>query len=394
MDRLPIKPRTDWQRIVESQGFHFHSVAEDDGPSRPYWDESTYYRFTSGEIDELEKASYALNDMCLKAVQHVLDKDLLAGFQIPPAYHDFVHASWENDEHTVYGRFDLAYDGKGPPKLLEYNADTPTALLEAAVVQWYWFKDVLPTRDQFNSIHERLIEIWSVLKSEGKGGWHFASLPGHVEDYITVNYLRDTAMQAGLETAYLPINRIGWNGRMRKFVDEADRPIQHIFKLYPWEWMLREKFGPHLLETGTQWLEAPWKMLLSNKAILPVLWELFPGNPYLLRAAWEPIDGPYVRKPIHGREGANIAVVQDGQVVQQTDGIYGDSHCIYQEWTSLPQFDGNYAVIGSWMVNGYACGIGVREDRQPITQNTSRFVPHVIDSSGLDNVGQNAIQVA
>jgi glutathionylspermidine synthase len=36
----------------------------------------------------------------------------------------------------LYGRFDLAYRGDGPPKLLEYNADTPTALFEAAVVQW------------------------------------------------------------------------------------------------------------------------------------------------------------------------------------------------------------------------------------------------------------------
>jgi glutathionylspermidine synthase len=43
----------------------------------------------------------------------------------------------------------------------------------------------------------------------------------------------------------------------------------------------------------------------------------------------------------------------------------------------VPNFAGNHPVVGSWMVNGYACGIGVREDTKLVTGNTSRFVPHV-----------------
>jgi glutathionylspermidine synthase len=142
--------------------------------------------------------------------------------------------------------------------------------------------------------------------------------------------------------------------------------------------MLQEQFGQKLLEVGTNWLEAPWKMVLSNKAILPVLSQLFPESPYLLRAAWEPLASTYVRKPIFGREGANIAFIQDGQTMFETEGPYQDSSCIYQELCPLPRFDGNYMVIGSWMVNGHACGIGIREDQSPITQNTSRFVPHIL----------------
>lgn len=377
MERLGSKPRIDWQQKVESQGCHFHTV-EQDGGAVPYWDESAYYRFSSREIDELERAGYALNDMCLKAVEHVVANNLLDRFLIPPAFHPYVRASWENDEHTVYGRFDFSYDGVHPPRLLEYNADTPTALLEAAVVQWYWFRDVFPTRDQFNSIHERLLEIWSVLKQESQERWYFTSLRGHVEDYMTVNYLRDTAMQAGLDTSYLAVEDIGWNARRRMFVDRAERPIGRLFKLYPWEWLIREQFGPHLLEAGTRWLEAPWKMLLSNKAILPILYELNPDSPYLLRADWQPFAASYIRKPILGREGANIQMVEDGQVVLETEGIYANYPVVYQELKPLPNFDGRYPVLGSWMVNGYACGLGIREDVQPITQNTSRFVPHII----------------
>src|SRR5215831_15590585 len=175
MQRVNCEPRPDWPTIVESQGFHFHTV-EEEGSHIPYWDESAYYSFTSREIDLLEQASYALNEMCLKAVEYVIDNDLFESFRIPPAFRDYIRQSWQKDEHTVYGRFDFSFDGVHPPKLLEYNADTPTALLEAAVVQWYWFKDRFPTRDQFNSIHERLIEIWTTLKKETADRWYFTSL--------------------------------------------------------------------------------------------------------------------------------------------------------------------------------------------------------------------------
>jgi glutathionylspermidine synthase len=142
--------------------------------------------------------------------------------------------------------------------------------------------------------------------------------------------------------------------------------------------MLKEQFGPYLLKSDTQWLEAPWKMLLSNKAILPLLCQLFPECPYLLRASWEPLGSAYVKKPILGREGANVAIISGGRMLAETAGTYADCPCVYQEYHPLPSFDGNYPVLGSWMVNGYACGMGIREDRDLITQNTSRFVPHVI----------------
>jgi glutathionylspermidine synthase len=373
MRRQRCTPRPNWQATVEAQGFHFHSP---DG--QPYWDESACYVFSSGEIDEIEKATYVLDDMCLKAVEYVLIEDLLNDFGIPPSFHGLVRRSWQTDAHTVYGRFDLAYTPERGPRLLEYNADTPTALLEAAVIQWYWLQDTHPGADQFNSIHERLIEIWIVLEPLVTGPVHFASLRGNVEDYMTVNYLRDTAIQAGLETEYLAVEDIGWQPTRQQFVDVQGDPIRTIFKLYPWEWMVREEFGPHLPVSPTRWFEPPWKMLLSNKAILPVLWKLFPDSPYLLRTECQPFGPAYVRKPTLGREGANVSLVLDGKEILATEGPY-DGPCVFQEYCPLPQSDGNFAVLGSWIVNGYACGMGVREDVHPVTKNTSRFVPHVME---------------
>jgi glutathionylspermidine synthase len=369
--RLSTTPRADWQATVESQGFCFHTP---DGA--PYWDESVYYQFTSREIDELEAATYELDRMCMAAVEHVIQGRLFNLFGIPDAFADWVEQSWEVDDLTIYGRFDLAFDGKSPPKLLEYNADTPTSLLEAAVIQWYWMKDVHPDLDQFNSIHERLIEAWNAVKSTVGGTIYFSSLKGHLEDYMNVNYVRDTAIQAGLQTEYIAIDDIGWNETRRGFVDLQERPINEIFKLYPWEWLIHESFGPHLTSGPTRWFEAPWKMILSNKAILTVLYDLFPHSPYLLPASLSPLGDSYVKKPTLSREGANIAIVTGGQTKLETAGDYGEPF-VYHQLHLLPEFDGKYPVIGSWMVNGYACGIGIREDKSPITQNLSRFIPHV-----------------
>ncbi len=373
MQRHTCPPRPDWQARVEGQGLHYHTIDD-----QPYWDESAYYAFGSAEIDEIERATGTLNDLCLKAVEHVFERDLLETFGVPPQYRDYLRHSWDHDELTVYGRFDFCCDGRSPPKLLEYNADTPTALLEAAVIQWFWMKDTHPEADQFNSIHERLLEFWPRLGPATGGPVHFVAQRGHLEDFMTANYLRDTCQQAGFDTVYLDVEDIGWNRARQAFVDLQERPIRTVFKLYPWEWLFREEFGPHLPECRVRWLEAPWKVILSNKAILAVLWELFPECPYLLPTYFRPQTDSYVRKPCQGREGANILYMLHGQTLLETEGPYGDQPCVYQAAQKLPEFDGRYPVVGSWLVNGYACGIGIREDASPITSNTSRFVPHLI----------------
>ncbi len=373
MQRIKVQPRADWQRTVESQGFAFHTA----GDSQPYWDESACYAFTAAEVDQLEAATYAVNDMALAAVGHVIENNLWADFDVPDVYVPWVRQSWDRDELTIVGRFDLAYDGTGPPKLLEYNADTPTGLLEAAVVQWFWLQDVRPDADQFNSIHDRLIEAWGVAKQAvGGGRVDFVGLADAPEDYVTVSYLRDTAMQAGLDTAYLDVKQVGWDSGARRFVDPARRPITAAFKLYPWEWMLDEPFGPHLPIGRTRWWEPPWKVILSNKAILAVLWDLYPGHPNLVPASLSELPGGAVRKPRQGREGNNVTITRGGRVWHETAGDYPGPH-VWQQYVPVRSFDGFTPVVGSWMINGYAAGLGVREDTSPVTGNLSRFVPHL-----------------
>jgi glutathionylspermidine synthase len=385
MQRIVCPERDDWQQTADACGFDFHTI---DGER--YWDERGYYAFALEEIEaKIETPTGEIDAMCLELVGRAVDdEEYLERLKIPEAFWPLIAESWQRDEGSLYGRLDLGFDGQGTAKLLEYNADTPTSIFEAAVFQWTWLEQAIERRiipkaaDQYNSIHERLIEAWKKL---GRGRHlHLAGLTESSEDNGTLAYLEDTATQAGLATTLIDISDIGWRDQGGGFVDLDDRDIELAFKLYPWEWMFHDDFGAKLKEARTRWIEPPWKAVLSNKGILPLLWEMFPGHPNLLPAFFE--DDPkaqglgtsFVRKPLYSREGANVSLISGGVALAQQDGPYGGEGFVRQAFASLRNFDLQYPVIGSWLVNHTPCGLSIREDESPITGNNSRFLPHAI----------------
>ncbi|MDB5249344.1 MAG: glutathionylspermidine synthase family protein [Segetibacter sp.] len=375
MIRKTITPRNNWQSAVEKLGFGFHTT------NVPYWDESVYYELSMTEVHQIEKATADLWDLCLGAVQHVMDNKLYHLFNIPDWLIPYIEKTWTEDHPAIYGRFDLCVkDGK--VKLLEFNADTPTSLYESAIVQWFWLQDFDKSKDQFNSVHEKLVDYWKYLKNYlHPAPLHFTCLKETLEDLTNVEYMRDCAIQAGFETKLIFVDDIGWDEHSRQFMDMEDQPIKNIFKLYPWEWMVTEEFGKNILldVNRTFWIEPSWKMLLANKAILPILWELYPDHPNLLAAYFDSaLLTNYVKKPILGREGANIEIVKEGELLQFTEGEYGKEGYVFQELLELPNFDGKYPMIGSWVVGQEPAGIGIREANSLITDNVSRYVPHLI----------------
>jgi glutathionylspermidine synthase len=384
MQRIACSERDDWQATAESAGFDFHTI---DGER--YWDERAYYAFTLEEIEcSIEAPTGEIDAMCLELVGRAIDdEEYLQRLKIPEAFWPLISESWHRGDLSLYGRLDLSFGGSGPARLLEYNADTPTSIFEAAVFQWSWLeqamaRSMIPKRaDQFNSIHERLIEGW---KKVGAGHHlHLAGMTENEEDAGTLAYLEDTAAQAGLATTLIDIEEIGLRDD-GQFVDLDDRPIEFAFKLYPWEWMFQDAFGAHLAKAPTRWIEPPWKAILSNKGILPLLWEMFPNHPNLLPAYFEDdpeaasLGASFVRKPLYSREGANVALVSAGTTLVAQEGPYGAEGFVRQALAPLPNFSGQYPVIGSWLVDHTPCGLSIREDENPITGNTSRFLPHAI----------------
>jgi glutathionylspermidine synthase len=393
MRRLTVNARNDWQVRVERVGLTYHTL--EDGT--PYWDETAYWEFTTAEIDRLEAATAEIQRLALAAGDVILDQDRWAEIGIPAAAVPAIRAAWNGEPPALYGRLDLAYDGQ-TIKLLEYNADTPTGLVEAAVAQWYWLRDCFPDADQFNSIHEKLVAKWKDLKDYVSPPVYFAD-SGSEEDRMTVSYLRDTAEQGGLNTRHIAMREIGWDAKRSRFVDLDRNTMKTLFKLYPWEWLLSEPFAPQALSTmppasalkqygprkdrrswgSMLWIEPVWKMLWSNKALLAILWELNPGHELLVPAF---LDSPreltsYVRKPTLGREGSGVAVVRDGITVEGTLVGENPHGYVYQKLAPTAAAAGKTAVLGSWLVDGEPAGMGIRESTGLVTNNTSLFVPHL-----------------
>ncbi|MEW5250036.1 glutathionylspermidine synthase family protein [Microbulbifer sp. 2201CG32-9] len=387
MLRLPIGERPRWQERAREFGFHFHTMY-----GQPYWDESAYYQFSLEQIErDIEDPTEEIHQMCLEVVTQVLeDEALLQRFCIPAQYWDFVRDSWHNGDPSLYSRLDFAYSGQGPAKLYENNADTPTSLYETGFWQWLWLQDNVDRRalplqaDQFNSLQEKLVNRLRDLQFLTPGReLHFACCRDTEEDRGTVQYLQDCADQAGIANHFVFIEDIGRDAQGR-FSDLRDQVITWMFKLYPWEFMFREEFGALLPNSQVRWLEPPWKAILSNKALLPMLWKRFPGHPNLLPSFFEDelhLAGDFselVKKPVFSREGANISIVRGGEVQPLSDGPYGQEGYVYQGMHPLPKFGDNYTLVGSWLVDDRAAGISIREDRALVTQDMSRYLPHII----------------
>lgn len=377
MIRRSFTPRADWRDKVSELGLVFHTIED-----KTYWDESVAWSFGSNQVAEIESATAELYRLYLEAGQNIIDRKLYRWFGIPEWCVPLIEQAWEDEPPALnYGRFDLGYDGKSPPKLFEFNCDTPTSLLEASVIQWHWKQEVAPHADQFNSIHEKLVERWKAIAYNIDHYCTFAHVHDDAgEDMMTVSYLRDTALEAGVENTAIHMSDIGWSSDGRCFVDLDNRIINALYKLYPWEWLVQEDFSKHIAESmeTTAWIEPIWKMLWSNKAILVLLWEMFPDHPNLLPAYYESVGGDEVKKPILAREGANVTLTRDGATIESSGGDYGAEGFIWQKRYELPGEGQNRPVIGSWVVDGEPAGMGIREDGL-ITGNAARFVPHIIE---------------
>jgi glutathionylspermidine synthase len=384
MKRISITTLPGLKELAVQHGYEYR-----DGFGIAEWEDSAYYQFSLRQIEnDIESAADQISGMCYQLLDRSLvDESVFLRLQIPEHYWAFVANSWRRREKDLYGRMDFSYDGRGQPKLFEYNADTPTTLYESSIFQWEWLQGAIraklvpPDSDQFAEIHEGLVEAFGAMGIDSL--LHLACLRDQPDDWETVSYLDDCAVEAGLETDFVAMRDIGVDP-IGRFTDLDDRVIENLFKLYPWEWLMEEEFGRHLTTSGVQFLEPPWKSVLSNKGLLPLLWEMFEGHPNLLPAYFEDdpraaaFTGSYVRKPLLSRRGHNIEIVQSGISLANSQGPYGAEGFIVQKYHPLPEYNGAFPLVCCWIVAGQTVGVGIREDRSWITSEIARFVPHVI----------------
>lgn len=432
MRRLRTAPRPDWQTTIHNQGLTYAESELPDGTKFSYWNEGEFYSFSIRDIEVLEAAGAQIFEMLIEAGDHIVaNPEIMRKMAIPEFAWDMIIRTW-NDEpawQSVYGRYDLRFGGVSHPlksmrvpKLYEFNADTPTCLVESAYVQWEWAEDTGMGNDQHNSIQEKLIKAWkrNLGIAEQKLGFkpivHFACISPldepSGEDIMNTMYLMDACEQAGYQTRTMYMHNIT-KGEDGRFYDDKGNHIDVIFKLYPWEFMVEQDYAEACFEDmknvglrdpdgnyigGTVWIEPPYKMLWANKGILAVLWDLFKGTDkakYLI-PAWFEGEEPsglknYVVKPMLGREGANVIIHKDGVTVLEVPGEYGAEGNIVQRFAPPPEFYTSdnkavHPVCGLWMIDGEVAGLGIRESFGYVTDNLSFFVPHVLSDSPIPTI--------
>jgi glutathionylspermidine synthase len=386
MQRIPITERLNLKDAAVEHGFEYIP-----GKGMTGWNENFYYQFSLEQIEsEIEDPAQEIEEMCFQVVDRAInDESVLNRLSIPEPFWDYIANSWNNGEKNLIGRMDFSYEAGNAAKLLEYNADTPTTLYESAVFQWEWLEQVkeqglVPDNgDQLNDVHESIVEAFSDLKIGTLA--HFACNQNLEDDRGTLEYIKECAQEAGIEGCSIGMEEIGLDHKNR-LTDVDDHVITTLVKLYPWEWIMNEDFGQYIPSCGVKFIEPPWKSILSNKGLLPLLWGMFEGHPNLLPSyfADDPaaIDfmnkGDYVGKPMLSRQGANIEIVQNGKTVCYTKGPYADNSRIVQGFQPLPNFEDNYPLVGCWVVASRAVGLCIREDNTLITGRDAQVIPHVI----------------
>jgi len=382
------------EEYLSSIGFTWHT---DSDKSSYISDEVVVV--SEAEAEAFYEATNELYDMYCEAAQHVIDNDLFHELNIPFNLVELIKESWENDVHWhLYGRFDLAggIDGK-PIKLIEFNADTPTALYETAIIQWAMLKaNGLDESSQFNSLYEALKDNFKrfiTLDTDVEKfdeyykdlGWKilFSSVEGNDEEEHTTKLLQHIASEAGYKTEFEYIQNVAFSD---DGVSKGEDLYEFWFKLIPWEDIAIDEGELAVILTDIVKdkkaiiFNPAYTLLFQSKGILKVLWELYPNHPLLLEASFEPLENTkQVEKPCFGREGANVAVVNsDNSLELKTQGSYDNFKMVYQEYYEFPKDEKGDSYQAGVFYSYEACALGFRKGGI-ILDNMSKFVGHIIE---------------
>lgn len=365
--------------------------------------EVTYYLMNIELWFKCARYGYELHKIFAEATEKVLSDDaLLAKFELPVELWPRIRRSFVEQRKCLTGRFDFAFNGTDL-KIYEYNADSAAVLLESAVVQQKWAKsrglDELNQRGGGMRMETLLTYAWRELGIPAKSRVHFC-IDDDKEELYNGLYCMGVAKKAIDIEGKLCVKFDEFSFNEEGFVVDKDgHRVTHVWKLWNWDTAIqdylaaKEQRGPSwkptpqdkvrlcdliLGDESIRVVEPLWKVIPSNKAILPVVYQLHPEHPCILPASFELTEelkqSGYAQKPIVGRVGRNITLVdEDGQTAAASQGNYGNRDMIYQQKFALPNRDGYYGIMGGWIVGEEYGGTGVREDTVTITGGDSPF---------------------
>ena len=367
MDLLRFPERPDWRERFDELGFIYHSF---DGG---YWNDQAALRLSGREFEALGKACEEIHAMGLDIVERACRQGDFSAWGLDELASSLVEASWARKDPSLYGRFDLTFDAQGVPKIYEYNADTPTSILEAG---WAQSNFAAARGAQSACMLESMMPLaFGQLVNAGVQKLAITGISTSAEDTANLIPMVEWARQAGLDARLFPIESLAFDESAKLHGFDGEH-FDWIFKLYPWEWLIPENRAAAAM-TQTRFCEPAWKLLLSSKAFLAEAWRQHPGHPNLLAAYLEGQEGAglergFAKKPFFSREGANVSIVGPEGFLQQEDGVYGAQPKIVQAFCPMPEPEpGMRFTIGGWISAGRFAGCCSRYTDDHIVTNVS-----------------------
>ena len=401
----------DEEAFVDMMGGHFLSANPDD--------RHLYFGISRTAQEQLEFATNELHGLFMHATEYVLSQpELLAKFNLPAAILPKLRQSWQNRlNELITSRFDFALSPTGL-KVYEYNCDSASCYMEAGKVQGKWAEHfgIRDGEDAGEALFPELARAWQ--RSQAKTLVHILRDDDPEEKYHAL-FMQQALKKAGFNTCMVVgLDGLHWDDS-GNIIDRDGNMVRWVWKTWSWETALDQiraeceeddartgQYEPRwktgqplrlsdvLFREKVMVFEPLWTLIPSNKAILPVLWSLFPNHPLLLNSAFELTEelkaSGYVQKPIVGRCGANIALVDDAaNVIEETPGRFASQDMVYQELFPLPRLGEHHVQICTFTAAGIYAGACTRADRSMVINNNSDCLPlRIYDDAGFLGKGQ------
>lgn len=377
-------------------------------------DQYKYFALSKSAYKELRRTCNELHVLFMFATDYVLQhEELFENFNIPSVVWPRIKQSWDNRRNQmITGRFDFTVSSKGI-KVYEYNADSASCYMECGKVQGKWAEYVGCDEgfDSGQSLFQALVHAWE--QSEADDTLHIMKDQDGEESYHAL-FMKSALEQAGIPCKVISgVKGLSWaaNGNI---LDPDGVEIKWVWKTWAWETALDQlrqeceedeckmenysfdavrdnppRLVDVLLKPGIRVFEPLWTLIPSNKAILPIMWELFPSNPHLLATQYkltqDMAEKGYVIKPIAGRCGHNISIIdKNNTVIEETSGKFGKQDQVYQELCSLPFLDHYFVQISAFTVAGKYAGCCARVEKTPVITKDSDVMPlRILDDSSI-----------
>ena len=365
-----------------------------------------YFTITESAEQELIKATNELHLMYLHATDKVMkDDSLLALFDIPKILWPRLRLSWQRRRHhMITGRMDFCMDERGL-KVYEYNADSASCHTEGGLILEQWLKQGYYGTGH-NPAENLLDELAGAWKHSRARPFVHIMQDKDLEENYHAQFIQRSLTQAGFESKILfGLDELRWDAA-GQLIDADGRLVNCVWKTWAWETAIEQvrevsadeyaavpiRTGPPnnevrlidvLLRPEVLVFEPLWTVIPGNKAILPVLWSLFPNHRYLLDTDFvvneQLAESGYAVKPISGRCGNNIDLIgpQD-EVLDKTSGQFFDRKNIYQQLWCLPKVDGKYIQVCTFTVGGNYGGTCLRGDDSLVVKKESDIEPLIV----------------